>query len=177
MEEGENTRLEASGKVVHKDKEAKTIGWRKKDPASDPSYDARESGGVTQDIDSEILKRRKIGRWMSIAAAVVMGIFTFAFFYYAIRFAHSFIAAYTNHIENWVSNGDTPELPSVLPFMVPMVPAFFFSVLGLATMITCIRFITAYVNPQDDDHDGNLIERLVREIAGAVRAIKSGGGE
>lgn len=126
-------------------------------------------------LDGEILSRHIIGRRMSILAVAFMGIFTLAFFFYAIKFAHSFIDAYTHHIEKWVENGNTPDLSTVLPFTVPMVPAFFFSALGLITMITCMRFVSAYVAPQENNQGGALLERLVREIAGAIKAIKGGG--
>ncbi|PRY72444.1 hypothetical protein [Halomonas ventosae] len=175
MAEEDDTRLEAKGRP--NSESGAPSGSQKKDQASDPDYDQGKKGKKKRDLDDEILSRRKIGKFMSIAAVAFMGLFTFAFFLYAIRFAHRFIAAYRQHIGNWVDNGSTPDMSSVLPLMVPMVPAFFFSVLGLATMITCIRFITAYVNPQDENEDGALIERLVREVAGAIRSLKSGGGE
>lgn len=159
-------------------------GTEKSDRASGPDDFRSENGHQESDgqqlsdkakKDSEILRRHIIGRRMSIFAVFFMGTFTLAFFFYAIRFAHSFIEAYTQHIEAWVKNGNTPDVSSVLPFMVPMVPAFFFSALGLITMITCMRFVSAYVAPQDDNQDGALLERLVREIAGAIKAIKGGG--
>lgn len=154
-------------------------GTGKSDPASDPAdHDSNDKGNKKSDqekLDGEILSRRKIGKWMSISAVALMGTFSFAFFFYAIQFAHSFIGAYKQHVEKWVDNGSTPDASSVLPFMVPMVPAFFFSAMGIITMITCMRFITAYVNPQDDDQSGELLQRLIREVATAIKTVKGGG--
>ncbi|MDL4863416.1 hypothetical protein NPJ88_013825 [Halomonas elongata] len=154
-------------------------GAGKSDPASGPAdYENNHEGAKTgeqEKLDGEMLTRRKIGRRMSILAVVAMGLFSFTFFFYAILFAHSFIDAYRHHVKTWVENGNTPELSTVVPFMVPMVPAFFFSVLGVITMITCMRFITAYVNPQDDDQNGELLQRLIREVASAIKTVKGGG--
>lgn len=158
-------------------------GSDKSDPASTPNDFKKKngrqgSGGQPSDkekLDGEILSRHIIGRRMSILAVLLMGAFTIAFFTYAIRFAHGFITAYKKHVATWMENGNTPDVSSVIPFMVPMVPAFFFSALGLITMITCMRFVSTYVNPQDDDQDGALLERLVREVAGAIKAVKGGG--
>lgn len=159
-------------------------GRAKSDPASDPEFDNanghQDNGSQRSDkekLDGEILNRHIIGRIMSISAVVLMGVFTVAFFTYAIQFAHSFIDAYKHHVETWVKNGSTPDASSFLPFMVPMVPAFFFSALGLITMITCMRFVSAYVNSPNEDEGGALLERLVREIAGAIKAVKGSGGE
>ncbi|WP_311945768.1 hypothetical protein [Halomonas piscis] len=158
-------------------------GTDKDDPASAPDDFQKESrlggkGSQPSDkerLDGEILGRHIIGRRMSISAVLLMGLFSCAFFFYAIQFAHSFIHAYKHHVETWMQNGTTPDMSTVLPFMVPMVPAFFFSALGLITMITCMRFVSAYVNPPEDKQDGALLERLVREIAGAIKAVKGGG--
>lgn len=143
------------------------------DPADNPEYD----GNFTQqEVDSEILKRRKIGRWMSVVAVVGMAIFTVTFFVYAIIYAHRFIQLYIAHVHQLVPATGMDEPSAVLPLVVPMIPASFFSVLGLATMVTCVRFITAYVNATEDhEQQSSVIERIAREVGGIVRAAKSGG--
>lgn len=114
---------------------------------------------------------------MSIAAVVSMAAFTLAFFTYAIFYAHRFIKLYIAHVHQLIPADGLSETSAVLPLVIPMLPATFFSVLGLATMVTCVRFITAYVNATgSDSSDATLIERLAREIAGILRALKSGSG-
>lgn len=130
MSEEDDTRLEAKGRP--NTEPGAPSGGEKKDPASNPDYDQGKKGKKKRDLDDEILSRRKIGKFMSIGAVAFMGLFTFAFFWYAIRFAHRFIAAYRQHIGNWVDNGNTPDMSSVLPLMVPMVPAFFLVLRRLA---------------------------------------------
>lgn len=156
----------------------------KQDPAGDPEYDGKngDSGSGKKpnkrDLDKEILSRRILGRWMSIGAVFAMGVFIVTFFCYAIIYAHSFIKTYQEHIHSWIPAGSVGDAPSVLPLVVPMMPAVFFSVLGLATLITCIRFITAYVNAQEDQgNDSSVIERISREVASIIRAVKSGGSD
>jgi hypothetical protein len=141
------------------------------DPADNPGY-----GSTQQGLDNEILKRRRIGRIMSVLAVVGMAAFTVTFFSYAIIYAHRFIQIYIAHVHQLMPAEGLNEPSAVLPLVVPMIPATFFSVLGLATMVTCMRFISAYVNHAAEPQDsGSVIGRLSREIGGIIRTARGGG--
>lgn len=113
---------------------------------------------------------------MSVTAVVSMAGFTITFFFYAILYAHRFIQIYIAHVHQLVPATGLDQPSAVLPLVVPMIPATFFSVLGLATMVTCMRFISAYVNHAAEPHESSsVIERLSREIGGIIRTARSGG--
>lgn len=140
------------------------------DPADNPEYD---SDVTSQKIDSEVLKRRKIGRWMSVIAVGTMATFAVAFFCYAIIYAHRFIQLYVEHVHHWVSTKDVQNAPAIIPFIIPMIPATFFSVLGLVTMVTCIRFISSYINASNEESNkDSVIERVAREVGEIIRTAK-----
>lgn len=116
-----------------------------------------------------------------MVAVSVMGAFVVGFFSIASCFAWRFFHIYLEHLRGiGHSNEATASSPvfgfdGILPFVVPMMPAFFFSLLGLVTLVTCTRFITSYVNSTNDDSDdANLVERVAREIAGIIKAWKGG---
>lgn len=112
---------------------------------------------------------------MTIIAAAFLLLFTATFFVYAIYFAHGFLEVLASHIHAYQkSEGEI----STLPFLMPFMPATLFAALGVATMVTAMRFINAYVNAMDERSDGLfVIERIIREVAGAVKNIKSGGSD
>ncbi len=115
---------------------------------------------------------------MALVSVIGMGIFIAIFFGIATCFAWRFFHLYLKHLQLVGHRGGQPApgLDGLLPFVVPMMPAFFFSLLGLVTLITCTRFITSYVNSTNDDSDdANLIERIARSIAGILRELKGGG--
>lgn len=113
---------------------------------------------------------------MSIAAVVLLTLFTVTFFFYAILYANRFIKLYIAHIHQWVPANSLSEIPSVLPLVVPMIPATFFSLLGLATMVTAMRFVSAYVNSTADvPESDSVIERIAREVGGIIRTARGAG--
>lgn len=115
---------------------------------------------------------------MSVAAVGAMAVFTLAFFTYAIIYGHRFIQLYVDHVHQWASPNDIGDTPTVLPFLVPMIPATFFSVLGLVTMVTCVRFISSYVNLLNEERqEGSIIERVTREVGDLIRATKGYGDQ
>lgn len=150
----------------------------KADLAGNVAYD---DNPTKQELDSEILKHRTIGRRMSVLAVVVMAVvvmagFSIVFFGHAIYYGNHFIKVYTSHIHRWASEQADGASSSILPLVIPVVPATFFSLLGLATMVTCVRFISAYVNSTPESRDADsLIERLIREIGNVIRLTKGGG--
>lgn len=150
-------------------------GAKTADPADNPDYDGNET---KQSRDSEILLRQRIGRWMTIGAAIFLLFFTLTFFTYAIIFAHGFITVYKAHVHQLVPDSGTTEAASVLPFLVPLMPATLFSALGVATMVTAMRFVNAYVNIDETPGNGGvLIERIAREIGGILKSLKPGSSE
>lgn len=149
-------------------------GAHSRDAADNPHYDATQ-GKDRRALDSQILAKHRIGKWMTITAAAFLLLFTATFFVYAIYFAHGFLEVLGNHIHAYQkSEGEI----SILPFLMPFMPATLFAALGIATMVTAMRFINAYVNAMDERNDGLfVIERIIREVAGAVKNIKSGGSD
>lgn len=137
---------------------------------------AYDSNPVKQGLDNEILKHRAIGRRMSVMAVVIMASFSIAFFTYAIIYGHRFIKIYASHVHQWVLVNQDGVSSSILPLVIPVIPATFFSVLGLATTVTCVRFISSYVNstPQSQE-SSSLVERLAREVGNIIRVAKGGG--
>ena len=148
-------------------------GAQEKDAADNPIYDAPDS--EKKDLDSQILAKHKIGKWMTITAAVFLLLFTATFFIYAIYFAHGFLEVLGNHIHAYQKS--KAEI-SILPFLMPFMPATLFAALGVATMVTAMRFINAYVNTLDERNDGIfIIEKTISEIAKAAKNFKSGGSD
>lgn len=161
--------------MTEQGQQSKLIG--KNDKASSDVYD---SAPTKQSLDSEILKRRKVGRWMAIAAVVLLALFTLCFFLKAICYGSRFvwlqdtIMLSSGMLSSGMpsSNVSIEKALSALPFLaVSMLPAIFFSILGIVTMITSIRFITSFMNPHDSDSSVSLIESIIDRITQAVTVI------
>lgn|GEM_PF-6286398 len=143
------------------------------DAADNPAYDQAKSN--QRDLDREILLKHIISKWMTIIAAGVLLFFTVCFFVYTIIFAHGFLNILSDHIHAY--NKIQGE-KSIIPFLMPFMPATLFAALGVATMVTAMRFVNAYVNALDERNDGIfIIEKIISEIAKAAKNFKSGGSD
>ncbi|PSF12408.1 hypothetical protein [Marinobacter shengliensis] len=143
----------------------------KRDEASDERYDFSSD---QQSIDSEILKRQKAARIMSITIACLMGTLSLVFFALAIWFAFRFADNYYLHFHSDASHINPTKLV-LAAFLIPVVPATFFSVLGIITLVTTSRFVTAFTNQNErNEDDVGTIQTLMREVGSIIKNIKGG---
>ena len=111
-------------------------GAQEEDDADNPEYD--KSFMDQQELDSQILTKQRIGKCMAITAAFFLLASTLTFFVYAIVFAHGFIGILENHIHAY---SEIEGEKSIIPFLIPFMPATLFAALGVATMVTAMRFM------------------------------------
>lgn len=141
----------------------------KQDEASDAQYDFSND---KQRIDSEILKRQQAARIMSITVASLMGSLSLVFFALAIFFAFRFADNYYLHFHSDASLLNPTKL-ALAAFLIPVVPATFFSILGIITLVTTSRFVTTFTNQNErNDDDVGTIQTLMREVGSIIKNIK-----
>lgn len=143
----------------------------KRDMAGDAGYDGSKL--KQQETDENLIKLRW-GRWAAFFTMVTLGILTIAFFWISACFAFKFVDIYQMHIHSWAKNHKSDGVMSVAPLVVPMMPAFLFSVTGLLTLITTARFITSYICDQNNEDEYNVLGRLIRDVVGAIKSLKPG---
>lgn len=142
----------------------------KHDVASDSDYDQSPK---LQMGDQEVLERQKTARIMSTRFAYAMGAVTLAFFGLASYFAIKFACNYYEHIHNALDLS-SPNTTGIAALLVPIIPATFFSVLGLITLITTSRFVSSFTNESKPTDDGTIITDAIREIVSALKGLKGG---
>jgi len=139
------------------------------DEASSP-YD---SSPQRQEGDQEVLERQRVARRMTTIFAYSMGAVTLVFFFLATCFAIKFTFNYYEHFHNAL-NLSNPNKTGIVALIIPIIPATFFSILGIVTLITTSRFVSSFANDSQPPSDGSIIQDTIREVISALKSIKGG---
>lgn len=148
-----------------------------KEDIASGSYDVQFTSGYDsptasqshdEKLDATVLRKRNDSRAMALAAIYIAATFAIIFLMLAIINASAFAEQYQAFLSDYTSVSSKNEL-SPWAFAPLLAPVVMFSLMGIISLITIFRFITAYTDAayRHESSDSTKLQDIVRDIAQA----------